>query len=177
MDWSTLYKALHEWAQDSTGIDAVWDNASAPRRTYPLLVLDVESVTPVGPDWFESVEQDGREIGCVLGRRTIRLNVQAYTQDMRPDADGRYFLERASMSLRLPRFREALSEVGLALIQFQPAIEIDTELNGEYKSRWTQDFLFNAVVSQAYPEDLFSTIESTEVTNEGTDPDTVFTAP
>ena len=177
MDLTAIQTALHTWVSDATGIDTRWANQDAPRAAYPFCVLTLNSIEPIGQDTTSLVyDAVDREYDvCVSAHRRLVLNVQTYADTQSPDANARLWLEAASLSLRKPSVRRALTAANIGLVSAGNAVNVSRAIGGLQESRWSQDFAFNVAYEwtglAGETVETVEQIETVEITNELPDPD------
>lgn len=145
MDLTDIQAALYAWVSTATGIDTRWAHQEAPREAYPFAVLDITSLQNQGQDTTELFfDEDDEEFDVsVLARRELILNVQVCTDSVRPANNARMYLEACNLSLRKPSVRDTLMAADIALINVSDALNLTQVIEGNYESRWSQDFRFN----------------------------------
>lgn len=139
-DWTAIAKALANWAQEASGLTAIWEgqNRAPPPGDYVTLALD--GPIPVGRDSVRYVTDLAREAGRevevrVVGERECHLQVQAFTQKTHGGTAANRVIGKLQLALSLPSTGEDLEAAGIAVFDVGPVQNIPALLDADIRGR------------------------------------------
>lgn len=163
IDFEVIKNAVHEWFSNSTGLQVVWQNQSAPRPATPFGTLSILSgPTPLSQDWEEreivhilgnegeTIENDGEEIeiqSTVPCQFSISCQTFVGCEDGRdPTADAISFANKALAALGLQSYRDIFSNVNASVVRTSGVKNIGALLDSQFESRAAFDVTFGSVL-------------------------------
>lgn len=149
MDWSAIQSAIQTWAENSTGLTAVWMNQPRPMTAKPYVVLQIISSSIEGIDYVDytySTTPTDRLIPSVNGYRLINVQVSCISRNQSAGYDAMPYLELARAKLHLPTSLAVLKDADLAVNWNSAIIQVrDTKFDNRIESRAILDIQFRAI--------------------------------
>ncbi len=107
--WADVEQTLVDWAQDMTGLVAVWAEEDGPQPDRPFVVLDwLVSPTAIGDDYFaqEEVTETSEIDQLLTGVRAATLTVKIETAVTRAGENAQHYADVLATSLIMESVRE-----------------------------------------------------------------------
>ena len=171
VDWQTVEDAIFAWFAAATGIDVVWANQDVPQPPWPYGTLNViTGPTRIGGDDNVRREVDltrdaGEEVELEYnGPRHFTVSCQVIqgppdTHD--PTCHARRLAGAAHAALSLGSVTQALIVAGLAVVDLEDVINLDTEVGQEWTTRSVFDVTFAFTSSVTELDGYVDTMEVT----------------
>lgn len=173
MNWSTIQNGIKDWAEDATGLTAVWMNQARPITTKPFVILQIISTSKEGLDYYEyeftDASPDDYLLPTIHGYRLLTVQVTVVSRNQNAGYDAINYLELARTRLNRPVLQTALRAAGLEINWTSQAILMrDVVFDNRWESRCVMDIVFRAVQTDAFTDsaDQESFIERAEVSSD-----------
>lgn len=166
-NWEEVYKALHNWACEATGIAWVWANQDAPQVPRPFGVLNIIS----GPNKTNGLDERRFDVDCesyqTVSMREITVSFQVETETVEndkrpisPDCLSRAFLEKLLFGATQPTLKLTLTDAGLSIIDEQAIQNLDLEIADTMVSRSQMDirFLVASILTDEQPTGIIEKV-------------------
>lgn len=169
MDWLTAKNALKVWVAAGTGLTAVWRDEANTFVMKPLAKLNIIASSQVGEDeirWeYQSGEPDPLKQmqPTFAGNREFTLSVLVESRDQRPDKTAWHYLELLRTSMKKPTLRAALLAAGIAPIDAEGIVELDSTYDDRVESRCSMDIRFNAQSNETDTDESVGYLDKLEV--------------
>lgn len=166
--WEDVEHALIDWAQDVSGLEAVWAEENAPQPTMPYVVLDwLTPPNAVGEDYFSQEEVDATSsVGLVLeGVRRATLNVQVLSASTGPGRSANYFVDLLLNSLNADTITlDYFAPNRMAIWGFEPIAKGAFAMDKTAISRAGVDVTLGFAAGIGQPGETISTIRNASIT-------------
>jgi hypothetical protein len=176
--WQAFQDAGRAWALLATGLSlAVWENEPRPRTPEAFVVLSWVSAVRPGVDELvydfdpDTLDPLAEMVPTVRGPRVyvLQLAVESYSQAA--SANGRQYLERASVRVRWPRAVATLAAENAALASLGPARGADYPADQRMVSRWLCEARINATAAETDSAGAIGRIATVAVSSDVDDVD------
>jgi hypothetical protein len=150
--WSTIEDAIYDWAVAATGITVDWAE-DRPERQYPYVTLKSSDLLPIAHraeilDKTNLANPAGEEIEQTAARDfEFVISVQCRTRYDAPGVSARHYLQSAMAALDLPTQRSALRIAGAIVVEAEPILDLDEDINAQWTSGASMDVRFRTLGS------------------------------
>lgn len=178
--WRTVENALSDWVHDVAGIEATWENQSAPQPAYPYAALNIlTGPTELGTGDEKRLSEKTKPDGSGLdlweletrGQREITFTCQINVGPKgsnNPDCHARALATRLLASLDLEEFWRPLDTAGISVIQPLPITDLSLVVANDFIDRKVLEVRFG--LASSVVEDI-EIVEKAVVEGEVTKPD------
>lgn len=165
-DWTTWKDNLLSWVQTMTGVqDVVWEHESRPFFSGTHIMLRILGMRNSGQDGIYFTDVPSGVLNAVVsGPRDFTLRVTCRSFDQRPGFEARAIIEGFRSSCKSLSSQTLLVGFETAILQTEPAVEVDFEYNNRTISQVEMSILM-AVRFSWQQEDITSIAR---VTGDGT---------
>lgn len=150
IDWRALEDAILAWLGESTGVQWIWRNQSAPQPVYPYgSVGRLGGTAPIAvrDEVRSQLDGNGAPTGelKIVGQRDFVASCQLHVgppDDTSPECHAFALMSAAIADLSTEPRKDAFRDVGLALRERGQPTELDLEIGGQWISRVQVDVRF-----------------------------------
>lgn len=157
MNWEDLQDAIQTWFSTWTGLVVVWENEPRPAilRHNGYGILAVTTVVGLGQDFVQYSEgtDPNDQLPTVVGQRLFTVSCRVVSRSQAANKTGKYFLERARSSLKLPSVISTFTAAGIAIVSADKTVEIGSPFDDRVESSASFELTLGTTASLADSED------------------------